>query len=154
VPQWARFARLAASEVGAPVPEAAELPNEISAIRLGHLVTAEEWERERPGDDRSRCIARVYSLVEAEKERRGLYDFDDMIVLAVRLLRTEEHVRQRWQSVFEHVLVDEYQDIEPAQELLVRMLAAPHDDLFVVGDEDQTLYGWRRASVHRMIDLD
>src|SRR4029079_15491185 len=66
----------------------------------------------------------------------------------------EERVRQRWQSVFEHVLVEEYQDIEPAQELLVRMLAAPHDDLFVVGDEDQTLYGWRRASVHRMIDLD
>ena len=154
VPQWARFARLAAGEVGAPVPEAAELPNELSAIRLGRLVTAEEWERESPRDDRSRCIARVFSLVEAEKERRRLYDFDDMIVLAVRLLRTDRRARQRWQSAFQHVLVDEYQDIEPAQELLVRMLAAPHDDLFVVGDEDQTLYGWRRASVHRMIDLD
>jgi DNA helicase-2/ATP-dependent DNA helicase PcrA len=52
------------------------------------------------------------------------------------------------------VLVDEYQDIEPAQELLVRMLAAPQDDLFAVGDEDQTLYGWRRASVRRIVDLD
>jgi superfamily I DNA/RNA helicase len=62
-----------------------------------------------------------------------------MIVLAVRLLRTDRRARQRWQSAFQHVLVDEYQDIEPAQELLVRMLAAPHDDLFVVGDEDQTL---------------
>jgi hypothetical protein len=52
------------------------------------------------------------------------------------------------------VLVDEYQDIEPAQELLVRILAAPQDGFFCVGDEDQTLYGWRRASVRRIIDLD
>jgi len=77
-----------------------------------------------------------------------------MIVLAVRLLRADRSARRRWQAAFEHVLVDEYQDIEPAQELLTRMLAAPQDELFVVGDEDQTLYGWRRASVHRMIDLD
>ena len=154
VAQWSRFARLAAGEVGCPAPEAAELPNELAAIRLGELATADEWERDCPRDDRSRCIARVYSLVEQEKERRRLYDFDDMIVLAVRLLRTDRQARGRWQAAFEHVLVDEYQDIEPAQELLVRMLAAPHDDLFVVGDEDQTLYGWRRASVHRMIDLD
>ena len=154
VPQWSRFARQAAAEIGVPAPEASELPNELAAIRLGELATAEEWERRCPRDDRSRCVARVHSLVEAEKERRELYDFDDMIVLAVRLLRSDRRARERWQSAFEHVLVDEYQDIEPAQELLVRILAAPHDDLFVVGDEDQTLYGWRRASVHRMIDLD
>ncbi len=154
VAQWSRFGRLASAEVGAPAPEAAELPHELAAIRLGELATPEEWEAACPRDDRSRCIARVYSLVEQEKDRLRLYDFDDMIVLAVRLLRTERRARERWQAAFEHVLVDEYQDIEPAQELLVQMLAAPHDDLFVVGDEDQTLYGWRRASVHRMIDLD
>ena len=89
VAQWSRFARLAAAEVGAPAPEAAELPNELAAIRLGELASADEWERDCPRDDRSRCVARVYSLVEHEKERRRLYDFDDMIVLAVRLLRTD-----------------------------------------------------------------
>ncbi len=52
------------------------------------------------------------------------------------------------------MLVDEYQDIEPAQELLVRILAAPRDRLFCVGDADQTLYGWRRVSVRRVLDLD
>jgi superfamily I DNA/RNA helicase len=154
VAQWARFGRLAAEQVGAPPPEAAELPHELAAIRLGELATSAEWERACPRDDHSRCVARVYTLVEREKDRRRLYDFDDMIVLAVRLLRGDRSARERWQTAFDHVLVDEYQDIEPAQELLVRMLAAPHDDLFVVGDEDQTLYGWRRASVHRMIDLD
>ena len=154
VAQWSRFARLAAAEFGAPAPEASELPNQLAAIRLGELATAEEWERGCPRDECSRVLARIYSLVEREKKRRRLYDFDDMIVLSVRLLRSERRARERWQSAFEYVLVDEYQDIEPAQELLVRILAAPHDNLFVVGDEDQTLYGWRRASVHRMIDLD
>ena len=154
VAQWARFGRIAGEEIGAPAPEAAELPHELAAIRLGELATSAEWERSCPRDDHSRCVARVYTLVEREKERRRLYDFDDMIVLAVRLLRGDRAARERWQAAFDHVLVDEYQDIEPAQELLVRMLAAPQDDLFVVGDEDQTLYGWRRASVHRMIDLD
>ena len=155
VAQWSRFARQAAaagrrSRAGGRRSSRTRWPRSGSAS----WPRAEEWERLCPRDDRSRCVARVYSLVEAEKERVGLYDFDDMIVLAVRLLRSDRRARERWQSAFEHVLVDEYQDIEPAQELLVRILAAPHDDLFVVGDEDQTLYGWRRASVHRMIDLD
>ncbi|MDA0182849.1 ATP-dependent helicase [Solirubrobacter phytolaccae] len=153
VPQWARFARQAAAEVGGAVPEPAELPGLISAIRLGELMSPDEWEAACPQDEPSRVVARAYALVEREKARGRLYDFDDMIVHAVRLLRANRGVRQRWQAAFEHVLVDEYQDIEPAQELLVRMLAAPHDELFVVGDEDQTLYGWRRASVKTMLEL-
>jgi ATP-dependent DNA helicase UvrD/PcrA len=76
------------------------------------------------------------------------------VLIAVRALREDDDVRRRWQSRFQQVLVDEYQDIEPAQELLVRILAAPQDGFFCVGDEDQTLYGWRRASVRRILDLD
>ncbi|MBE2318641.1 ATP-dependent helicase [Solirubrobacter sp. CPCC 204708] len=151
VAQWARFARQAAAELGTQPPDPAELPAAISAIRLGELASPDEWEPRCPEEDRT--VARVYRLVEREKARRRLYDFDDMIVHAVRLLRADPTARAQWQSAFHHVLVDEYQDIEPAQELLVRMLAAPHDDLFVVGDEDQTLYGWRRASVRTMLDL-
>ena len=49
---------------------------------------------------------------------------------------------------------DEYQDIEPAQELLVQTIAAPHDNLFCVGDDDQCIYAWRRASVRRVVELD
>ncbi len=154
VPQWARFARQAAAETRRARARARELPNQIAAIRLGELASPKEWEQACPDDEQSRCLARVYTLVEREKASRRLYDFDDMIVHAVRLLRSQRAVRERWQSAFHHVLVDEYQDIEPAQELLVRMLAAPHDDLFVVGDEDQTLYGWRRASVRTMLDLE
>jgi DNA helicase II / ATP-dependent DNA helicase PcrA len=72
----------------------------------------------------------------------------------VQALREAADLRRRWQSRFHQVLVDEYQDIEPAQELLVRILAAPQDGFFCVGDEDQTLYGWRRASVRRIVELD
>jgi superfamily I DNA/RNA helicase len=68
--------------------------------------------------------------------------------------REDSSVRGRWQSAYQYVPVDEYQDIEPAQELLVRLVAAPHDQLFCVGDEDQTLYAFRRASVERIILLD
>src|SRR4051812_11331308 len=147
--QWNRFARIAADELGVAPPDPAELADEIATIRLTRLVGPKEYERTDPG-----VLARVYALVEREKDRRRLYDFDDMIVHAVRLLRRDEQARARWQATFDHVLVDEYQDIEPAQERLVRLLAAPQDDLFVVGDEDQTLYGWRRASVTRMLELD
>src|SRR3954451_24611023 len=63
-------------------------------------------------------------------------------------------MRRRWQSRFNRVIVDEHKDMELAQEMLVQMLAAPQDSLFVVGDEDQVLYGWRRASALRIVGLD
>jgi DNA helicase-2/ATP-dependent DNA helicase PcrA len=81
-------------------------------------------------------------------------DFNEVLMRAVLLLREQPEVRLCWQRRYQHVLVDEYQDIEPTQELLVRLVAAPHDELFCVGDEDQTIYAWRRASVQRMICLD
>jgi superfamily I DNA/RNA helicase len=89
-----------------------------------------------------------------EPERRSWLDYDDLILRAVKALRADAELRARWQSRWQYVLVDEYQDIEPAQEALVRMIAAPHDQLFCVGDEDQTLYAFRRASVARIIRLD
>ena len=69
-------------------------------------------------------------------------------------LQRDAQLRERWQRRYDHVLVDEYQDIDPAQETLVQILAAPQDGLFAVGDEDQTLYAWRSASVERIVGLD
>ncbi len=97
---------------------------------------------------------RIYELYERQLAEKEVHDFDDLVLVAVRALREDAELRRRWQSRFWQVLVDEYQDIEPAQELLVRTLAAPQDGFFCVGDEDQTLYGWRRASVRRIIHLD
>jgi DNA helicase II / ATP-dependent DNA helicase PcrA len=82
---------------------------------------------------------------------RGAVDFDDLIVRACELLQTDASLRLRWQTRFEHVCVDEFQDVDAAQLRLVRLLAAPQDNLFVVGDDDQTIYAWRLADVRRIL---
>ncbi|MCA1571116.1 MAG: ATP-dependent helicase [Chloroflexi bacterium] len=82
---------------------------------------------------------------------RGAVDFDDLVVRACQLLETDAALRIRWQSRFSHVCVDEFQDVDAAQLRLVRLLASPEDNLFVVGDDDQTIYAWRLADVRRIL---
>ena len=82
---------------------------------------------------------------------RGAIDFDDLVVRAADLLGSDARLRLRWQARFSHVCVDEFQDVDAAQLRLVRLLAAPEDNLFVVGDDDQTIYAWRLADVRRIL---
>ena len=151
--QWKRLSAIASRDHGVWV-EAADARAAIGEIKLGMLCTPEEFRRRARELPDGETIARIYELYERHLEEEGRNDFDDHVLLAVRALREDAELRARWQARFSRVLVDEYQDIEPAQELLVRILAAPQDGLFCVGDEDQTLYGWRRASVRRIIGLD
>jgi DNA helicase-2/ATP-dependent DNA helicase PcrA len=128
----------------------------ISDLKLGEMLTASEYAETIT--EKSDALARTQSalyLAYEEMQRSGSWlDFDDLILQALRLLREDATVRAHWQGRYEYLLVDEYQDIEPAQELLVRTIAAPQDQVFCVGDEDQTLYAFRRASVARIICLD
>jgi superfamily I DNA/RNA helicase len=78
---------------------------------------------------------------------RGQVDFDDLVVGAVAALEADPQLRSRWQARFSHLCVDEFQDVDAAQLRLVQLLAAPEDNLFVVGDDDQTIYAWRLADV-------
>jgi DNA helicase-2/ATP-dependent DNA helicase PcrA len=151
--EWKRLCTIARRETGDWI-DPADAVEAISAIKLGLLMTPLEYRRRATNDTGREAIARIYELYERHLADQRRNDHDDQILLAVRALREDNQLRGRWQGRFSHVLVDEYQDIEPAQELLVRILAAPQDRLFCVGDEDQTLYGWRRASVQRIIDLD
>ena len=105
-------------------------------------------------DAQTRTAATLYELYEEFLEDEQALDFDDLIASSVALLQADAIARRRWQEQFDHVLVDEYQDIEPAQALLVGILAAPEDSLFTVGDEDQCIYAWRRATVERVIEMD
>jgi len=82
---------------------------------------------------------------------RGQIDFDDLVVGAVAALEDDSQLRHRWQARFSHLCVDEFQDVDAAQLRLVRLLAAPEDNLFVVGDDDQTIYAWRLADVRRVL---
>ncbi|HUF06733.1 MAG TPA: ATP-dependent helicase [Candidatus Binatia bacterium] len=82
---------------------------------------------------------------------RGQIDFDDLVVGAMAALEADPRLRRRWQARFSHLCVDEFQDVDAAQLRLVRLLAAPEDNLFVVGDDDQTIYAWRLADVRRIL---
>ncbi len=154
--QWRELARqaLAAWPDGVRLdPVAAQ--EAVSTFKLARLVDpAEAVASAAPADAAARTAASLYALHEDLLTARGLNDFDDLIMRAVRLLQDDAAVRRRWQARFSHVLVDEYQDIEPAQALLVGLVAAPQDALFCVGDEDQCIYAWRRATVTRVIELD
>jgi DNA helicase-2/ATP-dependent DNA helicase PcrA len=156
--QWRRLAMKAKIEVGKDGVwlEPGDAQRELSNIKLGLLMTAGQYAESltEDSDPTARTMAALYRIYEDHQRREEQVDFDDLILGAVQVLRKDSGARGRWQAAYEHMLVDEYQDIEPAQELLVRLIAAPHDQLFCVGDEDQTLYAFRRASVERIICLD
>lgn len=130
--------RVLAAQPDAVVPEASQLDTWLSAMKV---------ERRQPPSDALEPLA-IYSDLMAA---RGAVDFDDLVVRAGELLERDPRLRLRWQSRFSHVCVDEFQDVDAAQLRLVRLLAAPEDNLFVVGDDDQTIYAWRLADVRRIL---
>jgi DNA helicase-2/ATP-dependent DNA helicase PcrA len=125
--------------------DAAGLPNPDANFRYGLSAWKVEG-RQVPPDARPALEAYAALLT-----ARGAIDFDDMVVRAADLLETDAVLRGQWQARFEHVCVDEFQDVDAAQLRLVRLLAAPEDNLFVVGDDDQTIYAWRLADVRRIL---
>jgi len=99
-------------------------------------------------------IAEAYAAYQAALVASGALDFDDLIAAPVALLEREPEVAERWQRRFEHVLVDEYQDTNHAQFRLVAALSARHRNVFVVGDDDQSIYGWRGASLANVLEFE
>ena len=152
--QWRRLGGQAARNLAdagqqAGFVDAADLRAAVNHYKLGLRWTPRDA-REAAGTEYEQTAAEVFRLYEEQKEESNAIDFDDQILLAANLLRDEPEVRKRWQQQWDYVLVDEYQDIGPTQELLVRTLTAPQDNVLVVGDEDQCIYTWRRADVRRI----
>ena len=85
--------------------------------------------------------------------RASAVDFDDLLVLVVRLLQEHPDVREKYQRRYKHVLIDEYQDTNRAQYLIARNLSEGHGNLFAVGDEDQSIYSWRGADINNILDF-
>jgi DNA helicase-2/ATP-dependent DNA helicase PcrA len=100
------------------------------------------------------AVSRVYLRYEAYLAANEGLDFDDLILRAVRLLDEVPQVREHYQQRFHHVLVDEYQDTNHAQYVLVKRLAEKHRNLCVVGDDDQSIYGWRGADVRNILSFE
>ena len=98
--------------------------------------------------------AEAYALYEKRMLEANAMDFDDLLVRTVNALELFEEVRERWRRTFRHVLVDEYQDTNHAQYRLLQLLAAEHGNLMVVGDEDQSIYGFRHADIRNILDFE
>lgn len=98
-------------------------------------------------------VADVYALYQEKLRENNAVDFDDLLFLAVRLLQEKEEVREKYQSRFQYILVDEYQDTNHAQYALTKILAARWRNICVVGDADQSIYAWRGADIRNIIDF-
>jgi DNA helicase II / ATP-dependent DNA helicase PcrA len=117
------------------------------------LYTSQQFAAEAKGYYEER-IAPVFELYEKKLRSSAAFDFDDLIVMAVRLLSTNEQVRTNWQRRFGYILVDEYQDTNHAQYMLLRQLVGAHKNICVVGDEDQSIYGWRGADITNILNFE
>jgi DNA helicase II / ATP-dependent DNA helicase PcrA len=98
--------------------------------------------------------AGVYTLYEKRMLAANAMDFDDLLVRTVNVLELSEEARERWRRTFRHVLVDEYQDTNHAQYRLLQLLTSEHGNLMVVGDEDQSIYGFRHADIRNILDFE
>ncbi|MCU7876607.1 MAG: DNA helicase II [Candidatus Thiodiazotropha sp. (ex Lucinoma borealis)] len=102
------------------------------------------------GDPYQQQMIRLYSEYQAACERGGLVDFAELLLRAHELWRERPDVLQHYQERFQHVLVDEFQDTNSIQYGWLKLLAGPRNNLFVVGDDDQSIYGWRGARVENI----
>ncbi len=128
----------------------ATLRGRISELK-GDLLFPEEAPAGSPFDDAAR---RAYARYAERLRALGGCDFDDLLLLPVRLLRDDAEVLARWGGRYEHLLIDEYQDTNGAQHELVRLLAAPPWNVCAVGDEDQSIYRWRGARIGNILEFE
>ena len=98
--------------------------------------------------------AKFYARYQAELEKNNALDFDDLIRLTVELLEKHDEVRARYQEQFHYVMVDEYQDTNFLQYRLVTALAGKHKNVFVIGDDYQSIYGWRQADIRNILEFE
>ncbi len=95
----------------------------------------------------------VYPEYEARMRAMGAVDFDDLVAMPVRALAKSTAARERWKNHFDHVLVDEFQDTSAVQLQLIKLLGNERGNVCVVGDDDQSIYGWRGADVSNILDF-
>ncbi|HSJ09612.1 MAG TPA: UvrD-helicase domain-containing protein, partial [Longimicrobiales bacterium] len=119
------------------------------------LVSPEDYTKQA-ADPFSRVVAQVYPLYQKALRDQNAFDFDDLLVKPVELLREHENVLLAYRRLFNFVLVDEYQDTNHAQYVFLQLMAGGPDggNLMVVGDDDQSIYGWRGADIRNILDFE
>jgi DNA helicase-2/ATP-dependent DNA helicase PcrA len=106
------------------------------------------------GDFYTRNVAKVYHAYSEQLHKNNALDFDDLLLETARLLKTDEATRLELQDRFAYLLIDEYQDTNHAQFIIAHVLAARHRNICVVGDPDQSIYGWRGANIRNILEFE
>jgi len=119
-----------------------------------HLMDPDEFDKEFDGDFRMKKIGQIYRLYQSRLKGSNLVDFDDIIMQTVVLLENFEDVRNNLQNRFRFISIDEYQDTNHAQFRLVSLLAGFYKNLMVVGDDDQSIYKFRGATIENILTFD
>lgn len=130
--------------------DVADLLNEISLVK-NELLDYRDYESLSFDQD---TFQKAYRIYEDEKKKYGKIDFDDMLIRAYDLLRAEPAILNIVRQVFRYILIDEFQDINKVQFELIRLVAGQEQNVFVVGDEDQSIYGFRGARPDFMLEFD
>jgi DNA helicase-2/ATP-dependent DNA helicase PcrA len=124
---------------------------QVISAQKNELLSPREYEQRVAGLYRESNIAEIYELYQERLTAMNALDFDDIIFKTVELLHDNEDIREKYQNRFRYVMVDEYQDTNHAQYRLVSLLAGYDNNLCVVGDDDQSIYGWRGANVENIL---
>jgi len=127
------------------------------SLAKNNLITVEEFKELYVGDKTMLKIADVFDSYESEKEKRMLYDFDDLLCKTYELLKENEPVREKYREIFKHLLVDEFQDTNPAQMEILKLLIDRSDNgngsFWICGDDAQSIYGFTGASVGNILNF-
>lgn len=129
---------------------AASILSEISSVK-GERIALEHYYSKNCPDT---VFRQLYAGYEEKMRRVGLIDFDDMMVLCLELFTERKDILSAWQRRYRYILIDEFQDINRLQYEIVRMLAKPEDNLFIVGDDDQSIYRFRGAKPEIMLGFE
>ena len=118
------------------------------------LMSAEDVAAEVPANTKAQLISKIYTAYANRLKAAGAMDFDDLIFHTVRLLQNDAEAREYYQNRFRYVVVDEYQDTSIAQFHLVRLLAGGTNNVCVVGDDDQSIYKFRGATIENILNFE
>jgi len=118
------------------------------------LQTPAEWLESAGNDFKSQKIAEVYKQYEKRLKENSALDFDDLLIKTLELFAQHPPVLDYYKQKFRYILVDEYQDTNRAQYELIRLLGYSHRNVCVVGDDDQSIYGWRGADIRNILDFE
>lgn len=123
--------------------------------KMANMLISQAKNMGRPvSDNEDSVISQIYRTYQAELKQLNAVDFDDLLILAVKGLEENPDIQRAWQRKFRFVMVDEFQDTNHLQMDLLRLLVGPEQNICVVGDDDQSIYGWRGAEISNILDFE